>query len=72
LKAKCQEVIKLSNDLEENGLSNIYFWSGDDVLFLSGNKKYYKLKIGIFSLQEIDLLEVEKDYCGNQVNTQRP
>jgi hypothetical protein len=57
-----QKVIKFIGHMDECGLSNIYFWSGDEVLFLGGNKKYYKIIIGEFHLQELTMVQVGNNY----------
>lgn len=62
LETSFQQVIKFIGDMDECGLSNVYFWSGDEVVLLCGNKRYYKMEIGLFSLQELDLPEVEREY----------
>lgn len=62
LETTFQKVINFMSDMDEFGLSNIYFWKGEEVLFLYGNKRYYKINLGLFLLQELDLLEVENKY----------
>ncbi|GAA3408997.1 hypothetical protein ACFFNY_08590 [Paenibacillus hodogayensis] len=57
-----QKTINFIADIDECGLSNIYFWSGHEVLFLCGNKGYYKIDTDLFSLQELDTSVVEKEY----------
>ncbi|MFD2115645.1 hypothetical protein ACFSTH_11565 [Paenibacillus yanchengensis] len=62
LEKSFQKVVNFIGNMDEYGLSSVYFWSGNEVLFFCGNKKYYRIKIGFFSLKEIDLLELEKEY----------
>lgn len=62
LETRFQKVINFIEGINESGLSNIYFWAGNEVLFLCGNRKYYKINIGLFSLQELDKSVVEKEY----------
>jgi hypothetical protein len=62
LDTKFQKVVNFIGNIDESGLSNIFFWSGREVLFLCGNKRYYKIDIGLFSLQELDKSVVEKEY----------
>lgn len=57
-----QKVINFIEDIDECGLSNIYFWSGHEVLFLCGNKRYIKVDTRLFSIQELDKSVVEREY----------
>ncbi|MFB6472353.1 hypothetical protein ABER99_15400 [Paenibacillus glucanolyticus] len=57
-----QKVIDFNADIDECGLSNIYFWSGHEVIMLCGNKRYYRIDTSLFSLQELDMLGIEKEY----------
>lgn len=62
LDTKFQKVIKLIEDINECGLSKIFFWSENEAVFLCGNQKFYKIDIGLFSLQELDKSVVDKEY----------
>lgn len=57
-----QQVIDFIGGIDECGLSSFYYWSGDEVLLLSGNKKFYRIRIGLFELQELSIAEVREHY----------
>ncbi len=57
-----QKTINFLEGMDEYGLSNIYFWSGNEVIFLCDNKTYYKIDIDFFSLQKLSRQVIKKDY----------
>lgn len=57
-----QKVIHFIEGVDEYGLSNIYYWLGNEVVFLCGNKRYYKIDTGLFSLMELEKKVIEMEY----------
>lgn len=62
LKTNYQKTIRFTGALEQFGLANIYFWLKNEIIFLCGNKKKYKINTISLSLDELNETEVETVY----------
>ncbi|MWC31395.1 hypothetical protein [Paenibacillus sp. MMS18-CY102] len=59
---KHQRKLEFTGDLEEYGLSNVYYWYEQEFVFLCGNKKIYRINTKLLSLDILEPSKVEIRY----------